>query len=142
MNEPVYEPAAVLAAANRLDESMVGLTGEIHYLRKYGRRNRHLIWGLAISLVFDLALSVLLFFVFVVAGNANEAAERNRQSQIASCESGNQSRQVSSNLWLYILDTASKNPENQTEAKRRQIEDFRAYMLNAYAPRDCSQIGK
>lgn len=142
MNEPVYNPADVLAAANHLDESMIGLTGEIHYLRTYGRRNRHLIWGLAISLLFDLALSVLLFFVFVVAGNANEAAERNRQSQIASCEASNQSRQVSSNLWLYILDTASKNPENQTEAKRRQIADFRAYMLNAYAPRDCSQIGK
>lgn len=142
MTEPNYNPADVLAAANRLDESMVGLKDEIHYLRKYGRRNRHLIWGLGVSLLFDLALSVLLFFVFVVAGNARDTADRNRQTQIATCESSNQARQVSSNLWLYILDTAAKNPENQTEARRKQIADFRAYMLNSYAARDCSQIGK
>jgi hypothetical protein len=142
MTEPYYNPADVLAAANRLDESMVGLKDEIRYLRKYGRRNRHLIWGLAASIVFDVALSVLLFFVFVVAGNARDSADRNRQTQIATCESGNQARQVSSNLWSYVLDQAAKNPENQTEARRRQIADFRAYMLNAYATRDCSQIGK
>lgn len=149
MNAPFYNPAEMLEAARRLEATMGELKEEIREQHVYGRRNRHLIRGLWVSLAFDVLLSVALFIVFVLAGNAQDragnaqdTADRNRQTQIATCESGNQFRQVSSNLWLYILDTASKNPENQTEERRKQISDFRAYMLNAYAPRDCSQIGK
>jgi hypothetical protein len=140
MTEP-YDPNETLAAARRLETSMGELHQEMHRLRVYGRRNRHLIWALAGSILFDVALSILLFFVFVVAGNARDAAARNRENQIETCEANNQSRQVTTNLWNYILDTASKNPENQTEAKRKQIADFRAYMAHAYAPRDCTKVG-
>lgn len=142
MTEPLHNPADTLEAARRLELGMAALKDEIRDQHVYGRRNRHLIWGLAISLVFDVLLSVALFVTFVAVGNAQNAADRNRQTQIATCESGNQFRQVSSNLWTYILDTAAKNPENQTEARRKQIADFRTYMLSAYAARDCSQIGK
>lgn len=142
MSEPLYNPADVVAAANRLDASMTELKAEIRDLHVYGRRNRHLIWGLAASLVFDLLLSVALFLTFILAGNAQDAAERNRQTQVASCESSNAARQVSANLWTYVLDTAAKEPENQTDARRKQIADFREYMATSYAPRDCSKIGK
>lgn len=141
MTEP-YDPNDTLAAARRLETSMDQLHQEMQYLRVYGKRNRHLIWGLAGSILFDVALSVLLFFVFVVAGSARDTADRNRETQIATCEANNQSRQVTTNLWNYILDTASKNPESQTEAKRKQIADFRAYMESAYAQRDCTKVGK
>jgi hypothetical protein len=142
MSEPVYNPADAIAAADRLQASMSELKGEIRELHVYGRRNRHLIWGLAVSLVFDVLLSVALFITFITAGNAQDTADRNRQTQISTCESTNAARQVSSNLWLYILDAAAKTPENQTEERRKQIADFRTYMLNSYAPRDCSRIGK
>lgn len=142
MSEPLYDPAETLEAARRLEIVMAELKDELREQHVYGRRNRHLIWGLAASLLFDLMLSVALFFTFIVAGNARDAADQNRQTQIASCESGNAARQVSANLWTYVLDTASKNPENQAEARRKQIADFRQYMATSYAPRDCSQIGK
>jgi len=141
MTEP-YDPNDTLAAARRLETSMGKLHHEMQHLRVYGQRNRRLIWGLAGSILFDVALSVLLFYVFVVAGDARNAADRNRETQTATCEANNQSRQVTTNLWNYILDTASKNPENQSEAKRKQLAEFRTYMQNAYAQRDCTKIGK
>lgn len=142
MSESFYDPAEVLAAANRLDATMGGLKSEIRELHVYGRRNRHLIWGLAVSLVFDVLLSVALFITFITAGNAQDTADRNRQAQVSSCESGNQTRQASVSLWTYILDTVEKSPQNQTEERRKQIADFRHYMLDAYASRDCSKVGR
>jgi hypothetical protein len=131
--------ARTFAAANRLNDSMSELGTEIQALRNYGRRNRRYIAGLAISLALDIILSVVLAFVAVTATQANDLATQNHNTQVATCESSNQSRLVTVNLWNYILDSASKN--NPDAAKLKQIQDFRAYMEKAYAQRDCSLIG-
>lgn len=141
MNER-YDPDSTLEAARNLQVAMVDLKNEMRNLSTYGKRNRHYIIALAISLVLDVALTGGVIIAFSRATDANNQADQNRQSQVDTCVSSNQSRKVTTDLWNYILDASSKNPENQTETKRKQIADFRAYMANAYAPRDCSQIGK
>ena len=141
MTEPDRYDAAI-AATQRLEESVRGLKDEVVALRTYGRRNRHYIAAIAVSLVFDVALSIVVFVVAVQLVKTNDLATANLQTQIATCESSNESRQVSTNLWNYVLDTAGRNPDNQVGERKQQIEDFRAYMQRAYAPRDCSLIGK
>lgn len=136
MSDP--ERRATLEAAERLEESMTSLTVEMRHLREYGRRNRHYIWGLTISIVLDIALSIVVAFVAVQASNASSLANQNRQSQITTCEAGNQARAVTVQLWTYVLDLSAQQPENQSPDKRAKVEQFRTYMRNSYAPRDCT----
>jgi hypothetical protein len=128
-----------LNAAADLQDSMAVLSGEIRALRTYGKRNRNYIVGLAVSLCLDLVLSIVVAFVAVSAAEANNQADQNRRTQIATCESSNQSRAVTVSLWNYVLDSAAKN--DPTPQKLKQISDFRAYMAQAYQQRDCSQAG-
>jgi hypothetical protein len=139
MTDPQH---AAIEAATRLNESVNGLKDEIRGLQQYGRRNRHYIIGLGISLLFDLLLSVVVIIVAIQANAANDRADANHQYQVDSCNSSNAARQTSRDLWNYVLDAASKNPANDTPERRKQINDFRAYMENSYAPRDCSKVGK
>jgi hypothetical protein len=132
---------ATLAAALRLNESMADLSTEMRALRDYGHRNRRYIWGLTISLILDLALSIVVAFVAVQANEASSLAAQNRTAQKTTCEASNQSRLVTTNLWNYVLDLSLKQP-NLTPEKQKQISDFRAYMTDAYAQRDCTQLGK
>lgn len=133
---------AAIDAADRLQGSVIDLKDEIGSLRDYGQRSRRIIWGLAVSLALDVALSIVVIFVAIQAQDANTLAQANRQTQIATCESGNQSRQVALNLWTYVLDAAAVAPENQTPERKKQLVDFRTYMESAYTPRDCTKTGR
>ncbi|MET9262422.1 hypothetical protein [Amycolatopsis sp. NPDC004079] len=139
MTEP-QNPA--IAAASRLQESVVDLKEEISGLRTYGRRNRHLIVGLAISLALDVLLTIGVIIAAVTANRAGDLAAANRQTQIDTCTASNDTRNASRNLWNYVLDTVAKSPENATAERKQHIAEFRTYMQTAYADRDCSQIGK
>lgn len=142
MTEPNEQQHAAIAAAIRLQGSVIDLKEEIAALRDYGQRSRKIIWSLAVSLVLDVLLSIVVVVVAIQAKDANTLAQANQQTQIATCESTNQSRQVAVNLWRYVLDASAKDPKNQTPERVKQIEDFRAYMESAYQPRDCSKIGR
>ena len=140
MNDDDKHQAALTAAAD-LQDSMGELAGEMRALRNLGLRNHRYIVGLVISLVLDVVLSIVVAFVAVEAKDAGSLANQNHAAQKATCESANQSRAVTTNLWNYILDISSKQPSLPPE-KKKQIDDIRAYMTNAYAQRDCAQLGK
>lgn len=118
------------------------LRQEIAGLRTYGRRNRHLIVGLGVSLAFDVLLTIGVIIAAITANNAGDLAATNRQTQIDTCTANNQTRQASRNLWTYVLDTVAKAPENQTAERTQQLAEFRTYMQTAYADRDCTKVGK
>lgn len=141
MTHPEPDPRDTLRAAAALEGSMAGLRGEMAALRQRGKRNRNWIVGLAVSLTLDIILSVVVAVVAVQASQANDLAHQNRQSQVATCDAGNQARAVSVSLWNYVLDLSSKDPENQSPQRKQQIEQFRSYMQGAYAQRDCTQPG-
>lgn len=136
------ERETTLAAAARLEESMAGLGSELKATREYGHRNRHLIWVLAVSLVFDIIMSVLFAFVAVQASNASDratkatsAAAQNRQNARVSCIAGNEARAAQVNLWTYVLDLSER--PNQTPDQTKRIDDFRKYIHIVFAQRDC-----
>jgi hypothetical protein len=141
MTDPDHK--STVEAARILVASMDSLGGEMGALRRYGQRNRRLIWGLAVSLLLDVLLSVAVFFVAVQATEASNRATLatseaalNRQSQLNSCEAANQARAVSIQLWNYVLDLSEKN--NPAPDKQMQIDQFRSYIQDAYSPRDCT----
>lgn len=126
-----------LYAATKLQESMEDLRTDLHKVERYGHRNRHYIVGLAVSIALDVVLSIVVIVIALAVSNTNGIANQNREAQKASCQSGNDTRQASTQLWNYILDASERN----NPANRDQIEQFRAYMQKAYAPRDCDHIG-
>ncbi|WP_370943994.1 hypothetical protein AB5J62_33475 [Amycolatopsis sp. cg5] len=141
MTHPDPGPAETLRAAASLEESMSGLRDEMAALRQRSKRDRKWIVGLAVSLALDIVLSVVVAVVAVQASQANSLAQQNRQTQVLTCEAGNQARSASVSLWTYVLDATAKEPENQTPQRKQQIEQFRTYMQNAYAQRDCTKAG-
>jgi hypothetical protein len=144
MTEPCSgdERARVFAAAERLQDSMTDLRTDVSMLRTYGQHNRRYIWGLVVSLVLDLALSIVVAVFAVQASEASSVANQSRQAQRTTCEAANQARAVSVQLWSYVLDATSKEPQNQTPERKAQVAQFRTYMESAYAQRDCASATK
>lgn len=141
------EDRDVFDAAERLEGSMRELTSEMCSLRRYGKRNRHMIWGLVVSLALDLVLSIALGFVAVQATSASHeateatsASSQNRQNALVTCESSNEARRVSRQMWTYVLDVMTENNPNPTAEQIRQVRTFRAYLATVYADRDCSNV--
>lgn len=131
---------ATLAAAERLSTSMDGLREDIGTLRSYGKRNRHFIWTLAVSLVLDVVLSVAVAVIAVQANQAASAADRNRDTQRVTCESANESRAANRSLWGAILDASNQANPNATPAQRNQVEGLRWFVNQVFAPRDCAHL--
>lgn len=75
--------------------------------------------------------------VALAVSSTHTIANQNREAQRASCVSANDTRAASVQVWNYLLDSSEQN--NPT--KKDHIEQFRVYMHNAYAPRDCDHIG-
>lgn len=137
MNDLTPQQQQALYAATALRETMEDLRTDLRTVERYGHRNRHYIIGLAVSIGLDVALSIVVIVVALLASNTHTIAAQNRAAQHASCLSGNDTRAASVQLWNYLLDGA----EQDNPAKKDQIEQFRAYMQSAYAPRDCDHIG-
>lgn len=119
-----------------LTKAVEDLAGEASELRGYGQRNRHMIWGLWVSLVVDVVLTAALTVVGVQAWQANDQADQNRQNQISICQTSNTARAQNAQLWEYVLNAVP--PRNDLERQRR--EEFRAFMRKVFAPRDCSKL--
>jgi hypothetical protein len=131
-----------IRAAIRLEGAVQGLRQEIGALRTYGARNRHLILGLAISLLLDVILSIVVAFVAVSASDASSLANQNKQTQLATCRAGNETRAANVQLWTYVLDlAAASNPAPPTPQRTESLKQFTAYLHTVYAPRDCDAGG-
>lgn len=140
MSLPPQRPAGgadPVATAQALTGALNELTGQLAATVRYGHRNRHLIVGLAVSLVVDVALTVALAVVAVQARDATDAAARVHDRQVATCESGNDARAAQIQLWNYLLSVPPVRP--LTAEQKQQITQFRAYVHRVFAARDCSR---
>jgi hypothetical protein len=126
---------ATLEQAASLETSMTNLTNELHTLHQKSRRQGRVILGLIVSIVFDVALSVVIWLVAVQARDASSLATHNRLTQIVTCESGNQARAAQVQLWDFFLHLAGQT--NPSPQKTEQIEKFRSYVGQTFAQRDC-----
>lgn len=135
--------AELLEVAARLESSMNNLAGEVaaqaaEVARQdaYGHRNRQLIWGLVVSFLFSLAMGGVAISASLQAKEATSQSRRNAENAKISCITGNEGRRLQTQLWTYVLDVSSKNP-NLTAYQKKQIAAFRGYIATVYAPRDC-----
>lgn len=132
-----------IAAAANLEQSMGDLAADIRRLSNrqesaetYGHRNRQLIWGLVACFVFSIAMGVVAVTASLQAKEATSQSKRNAENAKISCEVGNEGRELQNQLWTYVLDLSSENP-NLTAHEKKQIAMFRGYIARVYAPRDC-----
>lgn len=134
----------VVARSDALDERLAeyDVPAQIHELAKRADRYELVVKALAVSLVFDLVLS---FVVWRVAFTARDASRRAISAQAHArllCLSGNESRAQQVELWETILTMSAQSPREETpaqaELRKRQSEQFRAYLSTVFRPRDCT----
>lgn len=139
---PTEPDATELAtAANEVVRAIDSLRKEIASAQKYGRRNRVLIWAVALSVVLDLLLSVALIGMFQRTSNAVKLANRASSAQMISCHAGNEARGLQTQLWETILAFPPSIGETAAAAKEREerTSKFRAYIKDAFAQQDCEK---
>jgi hypothetical protein len=126
-----------IRAAQCLERAVLGLRDDIGALRTFGQRNRHFIWGLAVSLALDVVLSIAVAILAVSASNATSLANQNKQAQLVTCKAGNETRAANIQLWAYVLDLANATNPTPTPQQVEGIRQFKIYLAQVYAPRDC-----
>jgi hypothetical protein len=132
-----------LAAAKGLTGALTDMTAELQRLAAYGHRNRRMIWGLIISIILDLVLTVTIAIVAVQAHDANTAAAAAKQSELALCTAGNAARAQQVTLWTHLL-TLPRAPGSppRTKAQQQEISAFGVYVKSIFHPRDCAHLGR
>lgn len=131
-------PNDPVATAQALTSSLDALSGELEAANRFGRRNRRMIWWLAVSLLLDVVLTVVVAVVAVEVNHASDKAAQVHSQQVATCLSTNEGRKLNVQLWDYVLSIPPSRP--RTEEQDKRIADFRVFLHKTFAPRDCSRI--
>lgn len=142
MSQP-DSPRDAVQAAIGLTKAVDALAGKVEALAAYGHRNRRMIWGLIISIILDLALTVVVAVFAVQAHDANTAARVASQSELALCRAGNVARAQQVKLWTHLLSLppAPGSPP-RSKAQQQEIAAFGAYVQSIFRARDCAHLGK
>jgi regulator of extracellular matrix RemA (YlzA/DUF370 family) len=139
-----------LDTAKVLTDGMSDLAAEVKALHTYGRHNRRFI-------VFDVALTVLLTVVTVIAVHAGQSASSatadasaartvaaaQHTNLIVSCRLGNQTRASEVQLWSHLAAISKPQPGTTPQQKaksKRAITGLLAYIRRTFAPRPCAKL--
>jgi hypothetical protein len=144
---PNSEEASTMAILMLRDE-LTGLRGDI---AKYGlaeKRARRNLRILAVSVAFDILLSVGLYVGYRKADDASRAATvaaakataASSTTKIA-CQARNASNEIQAKLWNTVLRFPA--PAVETAAakadRERRTAEFKRYIDDAFAIKDCSK---
>lgn len=122
--------------ANPIDQQISNLT-------RADQRNRRHIILLALSLLFDLVLSLVLAYGWHTNHNLAIRAETNRDAIVRGCETSNEARAKNKQLWAYILELPTPDGQPRTPEQQKRLDDFRMFVDDTFAPRDCqAEINK
>jgi hypothetical protein len=134
---------AALDAARNLTAALKDISADVRGLSSYGHRSRRMIWGIIVSLVLDLVLTVVVAVFAIQAHDANSYARAARAVAAVAqadnrdlCEAGNAARAQQLGLWTYLLSLAPA-PGPQQQALRVK---FRAHLSQVFQPRDCGTL--
>lgn len=131
---------AITQSNNQIAESNKRI-GELGLSNK---RNRHLIAALAVSLMFDLVLSIVLGITAVNASTASHKAAKasaaasqvstqNAANAVALCHATNDSRASAKALWTHVIALI---PVHGSESQKTLI-DLQNFVNKLYTPRKC-----
>jgi hypothetical protein len=134
--QTLAEEAQKLAVAvEKLNDDM---SEQVVALSKVVKHDRQLIKGLVISVTLDILLSIGIAFIAITATSAKSQAEEAQDNARIGCLAANETRIAQIQLWDYVLSLAS--PSSQTPAQKAQIEQFRIYVAQVFAQRDCDNL--
>lgn len=135
---PPADPLARMEELGRaLNEVAANLATEREAWQKVaaeGRKTRHLTIGLAVSIVFDVVLTVVIAILTV---NALDQGSTLHASQLASCSISNTTRVEQQQLWVYLFQLSG--PPKTAQAKAQE-QKFLAYVDKTFAPVNCAQV--
>lgn len=116
---------------NPIDEQIAALT-------RADKQRKRQIFLIALSLMFDLILSLLLAWGWHTNHNLAIRAESNRDAIRRNCETSNESRAKNKQLWTYILSLPpSNNGEQSTPDQQKRVDDFKVFLNDTFAQRNC-----
>lgn len=138
MSDPIEAAQKLTSALDGMSERLEAVSARLDEQGQYGRRNRRLIRWLVLSLALDALLTGAFAFGAVKVNEANTRTVQVHNQQVATCQSGNEARQLNVKLWDYVLSAAASRP--LTAERKKQIDDFKAFVHTTFAPRDCSKI--
>jgi hypothetical protein len=96
------------------------------------RRTRHLAIGLTVSIVLDVALTVVVTLLTVSALSQGTTLHA---SQLAACAIGNQNKLEQQQLWGYLFNLTG-GPKTSEE------KQFLTFVDKTFAPVNCAQVYK
>jgi hypothetical protein len=141
----VNADAELVDAVRGMTVELAGLRTDTQELRSYGTRNRRLIRIVAVSLIFDVLLSLGLGFAVHHAQEASDRAGRAASATVVTCRSSNEARAVQTDLWDYIFTQFAQSiDQSPAESAERavNIAKFKAYIATAFAQKDCDHLLK
>lgn len=124
----------ILTRSDDLDER-IAVSDEIEALIKVSRRSQRMLRWLAVSLVFDVLLSIALGIVAIRAQQAADLANSAQSHAYQACLSANEGRIGQVNLWTYLLHLPTVPP--RTPEQQQQVDEILVYVKNLYAPVKC-----
>jgi hypothetical protein len=135
--------AALRGLSGRLDGVRQDSEDRDKALASLGRGNRHRIWALGVSLILDVALTVVVSFFAVQAHDASNSAAQTAQATLITCQASNTSRAENLRIWDYLI-ALSKPPARDTPAQKAAAEKtlakIQAEVNQAFALRNCQAI--
>jgi hypothetical protein len=97
------------------------------------RTTRHLTWGLATSLVLDIALTIIVSVLTIMAISQGYTLHA---SQLNSCANGNETRAAQRTLWSYVITTTEKT----SHANQSTLNSFEQFVDRTFANVNCSKL--
>lgn len=124
----------VVRRSDELDEKIAG-SADIKALVLASRRNQRMIRLLAISLAFDVLLTLALAVVTVQTEMVVRQANSLQAQAHATCLASNEARAGQVTLWHHLLDLPPAAP--RTPEQQEQADAFGRYVDHLFAPRQC-----
>jgi hypothetical protein len=127
---PLSDP--VLARLEELTEKLTEVAIQLGKVAGRENRTRRLTVGLAASLAFDIALTVVVSILSISALSQNATLHA---SQLSACALANTTRADERLLWSYLFDLNGK-------PATAEVKKFLAYVDTTFAPENCGVLYK
>ncbi len=114
------------------------LPNAVDTLLKDAKSRRRQIKLLALTVAFDVLLTIGFGYITLKTHDIATKADSNSAAIVRSCESTNESRANNKKLWDYILALPPRT--ERTPAQTEQLADFQAFVDKTFAPRNCSTV--
>lgn len=139
--DPLDVALAALQVVTSIESQLTGISDKLDTYAVYGKRSRHIIIALAISLAFDIAITAV---VGVVAASAHSTVSELHAASLSQCVAGNQFRSDQNTIWAgFVGLLATPEPGESAADKRKtaaEASTFLKFVRTVNSLRDCAAV--